>query len=484
MTSLVTLALIGLFLMIAGVLGISRKAVKGVALVGLLVALIDNILEWTPDADSLSPINHLIFATQKALGIVPLGSVSYFNKMVVIDNYVIAFIGAIITVTIFLFLLSENYFNKIQTYLTEHYALFFFALVGMICMVSYNNLAMLFIGIEILSVSLFILAGSEKTRLTSNEASLKYFLMGAFATGILLMGMALVYGASGSFYLGGIEEYFTSAQELSPIAYVGMFLILIGMSFKVSIAPFHFWTPDVYDGSPTFVTSFMSTVVKIAGFAAFFKLFYICFSGVGHFWINVLAVMSGLTITVGGMSAVTQKSLKRLLAFSSVSHAGYMLMVVIVGANADDVFFYVIAYSVSSLMAFAVLMLIEDSTGNTDISSFDGLGKRNPLLALVMTVSMLSMAGIPLTAGFMAKFYVLSSAIGAGHGILVLVAILNAMVGIYYYFKVIIAMYFKESSSEILAKYSHSTLYSAILVLGIIATVLLGLCPDIVHNLI
>ncbi|MEY3451592.1 MAG: hypothetical protein RL711_1418, partial [Bacteroidota bacterium] len=421
MITLVILALVGLFLMIAGIFDISRKASFAVAFTGMLAALAGNLYMWDK---------------------VPM---AYFNRMIVIDNYDIAFISAVLCISMFLFLLSENYFGKIQNYITEHYALYLFAIVGMIAMISFNNLVMLFIGIEILSVSLYILAGSEKNNPASNEASLKYFLMGAFATGILLMGITLIYGASGSFYLAGIEEYFTSGSELNPIAYVGMFLVLIGMSFKMSIAPFHFWTPDVYEGSPTFVTAFMSTIVKIAGFASFFKLFYICFSSVTHFWMEVVAVLAALTITVGSMSAINQKSLKRLLAFSSVSHAGYMLIVVLVGANADDLMYYMIAYAIGSIVAFGVMMLIENETGNSDISSFDGLAKKNPFLGFIMTVAMLSLAGIPLTAGFMAKFYVLSSALNAGHTILVVVAILNAMVGIYYYFKVIIAIYFKET---------------------------------------
>ena len=461
MITLVILALVGLFLMIAGIFDISRKASFAVVFTGMLAALASNLYMWDK---------------------VPM---AYFNRMIVIDNYSIAFISAVLCVSMFLFLLSENYFGKIQNYLTEHYALYLFAIVGMVAMISFNNLVMLFIGIEILSVSLYILAGSEKNNPASNEASLKYFLMGAFATGILLMGITLIYGASGSFYLAGIEEYFTSGSELNPIAFVGMFLVLIGMSFKMSIAPFHFWTPDVYEGSPTFVTAFMSTIVKIAGFASFFKLFYICFSSVTHFWMEVVAVLAALTITVGSMSAINQKSLKRLLAFSSVSHAGYMLIVVLVGANADDLMYYMIAYAIGSIVAFGVMMLIENETGNSDISSFDGLAKKNPFLGFIMTVAMLSLAGIPLTAGFMAKFYVLSSALNAGHTILVVVAILNAMVGIYYYFKVIIAIYFKEAKDiAINTVYTATSFYKIVLFLGIIAILVLGICPDIIHNLI
>lgn len=461
MITLVILALVGLFLMIAGLFDISRKAVFGVAMTGMVAALAGNLYMWDK---------------------VPM---AYFNKMIVIDNYDVAFITAVLGVTMFLFLLSENYFGKIQNYLTEHYALYMFSLVGMIAMISFNNLVMLFIGIEILSVSLYILAGSEKNNLSSNEASLKYFLMGAFATGILLMGITLIYGASGSFYLAGIEAYFTSGNELSPIAYIGMFLVLVGMSFKVSVAPFHFWTPDVYDGSPTFVTTFMSTVVKIAGFAAFFKLFYICFSSVIHYWVEVVSVLVILTVTIGAITAITQKSVKRLLAYSSVSHAGYMLMVVLVGADADNLMFYVVAYSISSIVAFSVLMLVEEAAGNAEITSFEGLAKVNPLLGFAMTVSMLSLAGIPLTAGFMAKVYILTSVFNAGHTIVVLVAILTAMVGIYYYFKIIIAIYFKTATEERkLFTYKSSSLFKIVLFIAIIAIIVLGICPDIIHNLI
>ncbi|MEY5047578.1 MAG: hypothetical protein RLZZ175_937 [Bacteroidota bacterium] len=463
MIALVILALLGVFLMMSGVLGIGRKSAGVVATLGIGAALLANTLMWDKDVTALNEM---------------------FNKMMIVDNYGLAMVGVILASAFGLFLLSDKYFSEITNYFTEHYALYIFALVGMICMVMYNNLSMLFIGIEIMSVSLYILAGSNKTNLASNEASLKYFLMGSFATGILLMGIALIYGATGSFYLSGIESHFVDNPDSNNIiALVGMFLLLIGMAFKVSVAPFHFWAPDVYEGSPTFVTAFMSTAVKVAGFASFYKLMYICFTPNILYWESVVWVMIVLTISVGSITALIQTGVKRLLAYSSVSHAGYMLITILTANEDSDLLFYTAAYVIASLLAFGVLFLVIDAKGDDKVESFNGLSKSNPFLAFSLTVAMASMAGLPLTAGFFAKFYVLTAAVKDGYIYLVLIAIVNAMVGIYYYFKVVIAMFFKEESSETIS-ISVSPFYKLVLTSGILATIVLGVYPDLVYNLI
>jgi NADH-quinone oxidoreductase subunit N len=250
------------------------------------------------------------------------------------------------------------------------------------------------------------------------------------------MGIAFLYGSTGSFDLGDIKEYVISnPANISPLFYTGLTLMIIGLSFKVGAAPFHFWTPDVYEGSPTIITAFMSTVVKTAGFAAFLRLFMICFAPLHEFWMPVLLVIAVLTLFIGNVTALYQHSFKRMLAFSSISHAGYMLFAIIaLGPDSgNSVFLYASAYSIASIIAFAVLILVKAQTGSDNFDSFTGLAKRNPFIAFTLTVAMLSLAGIPLTAGFIGKFMMFSTALSEYHIWLVMLAVVNALIGIYYY---------------------------------------------------
>ncbi|MFM7725127.1 MAG: NADH-quinone oxidoreductase subunit N, partial [Flavobacteriales bacterium] len=262
-------------------------------------------------------------------------------------------------------------------------ALVVFALIGALCMVSFNNMIMLFLGIEILSVSLYVLAGSEKLRLDSNEAALKYFLMGAFATGFLLFGIALTYGATGSFDLQVISQAVAANPSSSNMMLVsGLFMLLVALVFKVSAAPLHFWAPDVYQGSPMPVTAFMSTVVKTAAFAAFFRLFFVAFSPLVGSWTLTLSVISGVTILIGNVAAVAQSNLKRMLAYSSVAHAGYLTMAVVAMNDqaSSSLFFYAVAYSLSSLSAFSILLIVSGANGIETTEAFRGLARKSPLL--------------------------------------------------------------------------------------------------------
>jgi NADH-quinone oxidoreductase subunit N len=462
MNALIILSIIGLFTMIIGLFKVSKSIVFAIILLGLTAAAGSLISEWNTDY-------------------------VYFNDMVFFNNYAISFSILLIFLTLLILLLSDIFISNLKEYVTEHYALFIFSLVGMICITAFDHLAMLFVGIEIMSIPLYILAGSEKKNTDSNESSMKYFLMGSFATGLLLMGITLIYGETGSFHIDSISQALVSNSNMvySPIFILGILFVLIGLSFKVSIAPFHFWTPDVYQGAPTLVTAFMSTAVKVAGFAGLFRLFYYCFLPASDVWVMILAVLAATTITIGGISAVFQTSLKRILAYSSISHAGYMLIVLI--ATADNSYstllFYSLAYSIASIIAFTVIMLIQKSGSSDEIESFNGLAKSNPLMAFLLTLSMISLAGIPLTGGFFAKFYILSAGVDSGYTWLVLIAIVNAIIGIYYYFKVIIAMYFKESpSNEVLAP-AMSFLYKIVLIICGVLTVQLGLFPDLIYGL-
>ena len=310
------------------------------------------------------------------------------------------------------------------------------------------------------------------------------FLMGAFATGFLLFGIALIYGVTGSFNLEAISSFLVkNGVQNSSMMMVGILMMMIALSFKVSAAPFHFWAPDVYQGSPTVITAFMSTVVKTAAFAAFFRLFLHTFNAVPTIWAPTLMIISGLTILIGNITAVYQTNFKRMLAYSSISHAGYMVLALLaMNASAPaSLLYYTTAYSVSSITAFAILLLISHKTGNDDIKSFNGLAKRNPFLAAVTVVAMLSLAGIPPTAGFFAKYYIFSSAIQNGYIGLVLLAILGSLIGVFYYFRVIIAVFKTEDETQEIAV---NPLFGILLALTSLAALVLGIAPGILAGLI
>lgn len=411
-------------------------------------------------------------------------SISYYSNMLTFDNYAVAFSAAISVVAFLWFMMSKDYFEN-NTHVTDHFALILFSLVGAVFMVSYSNMAMLFLGIEILSISLYILAGSKMNDLFSNEASFKYFLMGSFATGFLLFGIALIYGVTGSFDLAKIAEVISGpAGALSGLLYAGILMMLIGLAFKISAVPFHFWAPDVYEGSPTVVTAFMSTIVKMAAFAAFFRLFVTCFASVSEQWVDVVQVITVLTLVVSNVTAVYQNSVKRMLAFSSVAHAGYMLITLVALSDISDsaILYYVMAYAVASLGAFAVVHNVSMENDNASVESFNGLAKRNPFMAFVMTVALLSLAGIPPLAGFFAKYYIFTVAFESGYVWLVLLAIVTSLIGIYYYFKVIIAMYLK--SSDVLTPFEVPLLQKILMVICLLASIILGVAPDLIINLI
>jgi NADH-quinone oxidoreductase subunit N len=361
----------------------------------------------------------------------------------------------------------------------DFYALFFFILCGASILTSFDNLLMLFIGIEILSIPLYILTGSDKKNLLSNEASLKYFLMGSFSTGILLLGITLCYGAIGSFRLEApiiipskgmaLEQYLLSA---------GLILIFAAMNFKVSAAPFHFWTPDVYDGAPTVFTSFMATIVKAAGFIAFISIFHVQAKALGYSWMLLLTFVIIATLLVGNISAVFQRSVKRMLAYSSIAQAGFMLFALygVSDFANEGILLYAVVYSIASIGVFAVLVKMKDYS----FEAFNGLAKTNPLLAFVTTIFLLSLAGIPLTGGFFAKYYMLNAILTAGAGLwVVIIAILFAAISVYYYFKLIQAMYFVQGSPAI--KELSSTYTYKLVVLAIILLIL-GVFPNLLFN--
>lgn len=461
MTSLLILFTTGLAVMFAGLVK-KRDLIQWLRMVGVLLAL--GAAVW--DLNTPNALN------------------SQYATMFEFDTYALSFTAAALASTLLLFGFTRWGFRELFDTLGDNYALILFSLCGALCMFSFTNMVMLFLGIEILSIPLYILAGSRRDDLKSNEAALKYFLMGAFATGILLFGMTLVYGATASFDLQEIHRVIVAQGHSPQMLSVGIILILIGLSFKVSAVPFHFWAPDVYTGSPTLITTFMATVVKTAGFAAFYRLFSTAFIGAGEFWTAAVAMIAGLTMTLGNTTALFQTNFKRMLAYSSVSHAGYLMMAILVAGQpgaAGAILFYALTYSIATICAFACFMLVSEQNQDETFVAFNGLSKKQPFLAAVMAIAMLSLAGIPPTAGFFGKYFLFTAAFKE-YTWLVVLAVLNSAISIYYYFKVIIAMYFAVEGNAYEVKISKG--YRFALVAGLILILLLTVMPGSVYHLI
>lgn len=429
-----------------------------ITLAGLTVALYFDVTSWNS--------NH-----------------TFFNSMSM-DNFALAFTAVCMVSAIFTLVFYHQFYLDEDVHHAEVYALILFSLAGVVVLVSYTNLLMLFLGIEILSLCLYILAGLRKRDLLSNEASLKYFLMGAFSTGFLLFGIAMLYGATGSFDVSGIADYLTlHSGTAEPFIVAGIILIMIGLLFKIAAAPFHFWTPDVYQGAPTLVTGYMATVGKIAAFAAFLRLFQLGFSPAKETYQLLIASVAVITMFAGNIIAIYQNSVKRMLAYSSIAHAGYMLIALLTANNMANsaVLFYAVAYTLASLAAFVTVLIVQNSKGNESVSAFNGLSKSNPLIAFVFAVAMFSLAGIPPAAGFFAKFYIFSSAIKDGWTWLVALAVINSFISVYYYFRPVISAYMRRGDD---AQVTVGFGIQSLLLLLSILTLLAGLLPGFLTAII
>lgn len=396
------------------------------------------------------------------------------------NSFNLTFIMVALCCTLLYFLLSGRDIEKVGSNVSEYFALIFFILCGVCLSATFNTLLMLFIGIEIISIPLYILTGSDKRNLKSNEAALKYFLMGAFSTGIMLMGIAFIYGGNqqASFYINAIK--FGTGPMPALIA-IGLVLLLISLSFKVSAVPFHFWTPDVYDGAPTVFTSFMATIVKVAGFFAFVRLFETAFGTVQPQWQKLIVIITAGTLLLGNLTAVFQQSVKRMLAYSSIAQAGFMLFALFAlnEKAKEGLVLYSAAYSLATIGIFAILVKMQDYT----IDGFNGLAKKQPLIAVSAAVFLLSLTGIPLTAGFQSKFYMLMAAVQDGHQKwLVIFAVFCAAISAYYYFKIIQAMFFKDSNDEAAASMDATTTFKLLLVATAVLIIALGLFPTMLTD--
>lgn len=401
-----------------------------------------------------------------------------YKSMYIFDKDAQLFTKITLVITMLIFFLGGFAFSNHRSHQSELYALMLFSVCGAITLFGFENLVTLFLGIEILSIPLYVLAGSNKSDLKSNEASLKYFLMGSFTTGFLLFGIALIYGASGSFDLNQIMLYAQNHGD-NVMLIMGMILLLCAMAFKISLAPFHMWTPDVYQGSPSIITAFMATIVKIAGVFAFFYMIRIIFGEIEAEWINILGVFIIITLILANVLGLAQSNAKKMLAYSSISHAGYIGLI-FYGFNNLSIYnlaFYLFAYSLATVGVFMTLIWVEKVKRETSFVAFKGLVKTEPLLAIVAAISMLSMAGIPLTAGFMAKFSVFSQAMN-GAAFLVLIAVLGSAISIAYYLRLIMMMFFVN---EVTFKTSQnvSFTYNALALFIILMIMALGIYPDL-----
>ena len=406
---------------------------------------------------------------------------SYYNNMIVVNKFSVAFSSLFIVLTIFLVALSHNFYENNQGKLSDFIALKIFLLSGAVAMVSFGNLAMFFLGIEILSIALYVLAASNRLSLKSNEAGMKYFLMGSFASGIILFGICLIYGAMGTFDIVEISELSHSAEL--PIWFpIGITMVTIGMFFKIAAVPFHFWAPDVYEGSPTLTTTTMSTLVKVVAIATLYKLLSAMNADISYSFQIVIVVISIASMTVGNIMALRQANVKRMLAFSGISHAGFMLMALLsLSTSAGTLLYYATAYSLAGIAAFSVILYVCKNQDNEDIVNFHGLGKTNPLLAAVLTGALLSMAGIPIFSGFFAKLVLFNQTIQAGYLIVVIAAVINSIISVGYYFKLIMAMYTKEPNEE---RTGIPVLIYIVAVVAIVLNIAIGIFPSILLDIL
>ncbi|MFT5252709.1 MAG: NADH-quinone oxidoreductase subunit N [Flavobacteriales bacterium] len=455
MNTLIAIIGLGVLCLLFEILNL-RKAIIPVTVIGLLAVLGLDISEFnSPEA--------------------------YYNNMIVVSKFSSAFSALFIILTIFLVTLSHKFYENHPTKLSDFIAIKIFLLAGAVAMVSFGNLAMFFLGLEVLSIALYVLASSNRLSIKSNEAGLKYFLMGSFASGIILFGICLIYGAIGSFDVVDISDLSRSA-ELPVWFTIGIVLITIGMLFKVAAVPFHFWAPDVYEGSPALTTALMSTLAKVVSIATLFKLLTVVNADISPSFQMVIVIVSMASMTVGNIMALRQVNVKRMLAFSGISHAGFMLMTILSISNAaGTLLYYTAAYALSGIASFSVILYVCKNNENEDITNFHGLGKTNPLLAAILTGSLLSMAGIPIFAGFFAKLFLFNEMIQSGFIALVIVAVINSIISVGYYFKIIVAMYNKEPNEE---RIGTPFVIYVVAIVAIVLNIALGVFPSFVLDLL
>jgi NADH-quinone oxidoreductase subunit N len=406
------------------------------ALAGVIVAAAVGAVLWRPDGSA----------------------VLTFNNMIALDNYGLALNWIFLLTAAITIVISLDYLGRQGIERPEYYSLILFATGGMMLLAQGTDLIVLFLGLETLSITLYVLAGFAYPRLASQEAAMKYLLIGAFGAGFLVFGIALVYGATGVSYLGDIGAKL--AQGLAPedtvLILAGAALVIVGFGYKISMAPFHMWTPDVYEGAPTPVAAFMSVGSKAAGFAALTRFLATALGAQYPTWAPIVAVLAAVTMIVGNVSAIVQTNVKRMLAYSSIGHAGYILMGVLAAGSPDasargvqGLLFYLLAYALTNLAAFAVLIALEQrGEAAWDMGDFAGLWGRRPWLALAMALCMFSLAGVPPTAGFWGKFYVFTAAWQSGLQWLAVVAVITSAIAAFFYLRIVVLMFMRDPVRE------------------------------------
>ena len=421
--------------------------------VGMLLLLLLEFVPVRPESNRAAVLTLLALAAGAgAVWVARDAKRSLFGGMFVHDGFTVFFTLLFCAVAALSVLWSWDYLKRTRIQQPEYYALLLASTLGMIVMAASNDLITIFLGLELMSLAIYVLVGFRRSQLDSIEAALKYFLLGAFASGFLLYGIALLYGATGSTSMITMSAYLADSPMLgNPLFVAGVLLLLVGFAYKVAVVPFHMWAPDAYEGAPTSVTAFMSAGVKAAGFAALLRVSLRLLGDIHADWTPVLQGVAILTMTVGNVTALLQTNVKRMLAYSSIAHAGYVLVAITAGGpqGSAAALFYLAVYAVMNLGAFGVLTLLgRRHEERVLVSDLAGLGFRQPLLGLAMSVFMVSLGGIPPTAGFMGKVYVFGAALQAHLVPLVVVGVLNSVVSVFYYLRVTVAMYMQEPEGE------------------------------------
>lgn len=456
MSTLIALASLAVLILVLEIINL-RKGIVPLTLIGLMVAF---GLNWL-DLDT----------TQ-----------SFYNNMIVVNKTTVLFNALFIVLTYFIVALGQAFYKEHYDKISDYTSLKIFLLIGAYCMVSFGNLVMFFMGLEILSITLYILAGSDRTNIKSNESGMKYFLMGSFASGFILFGIALIYGATATF---DIDQILLASTQLAMPKWfmVGFVMLLVGLLFKIAAFPFHFWAPDVYQGAPLLTTTTMSTLAKVAAVGAFYKISLVFFPSMPANFSNLIAFLIVITLIVGNVMALKQNNIKRLMAYSGISHAGFMLMAILLGKNAEaHLFYYMVAYAISGIAAFSVILYVCQDKQEELIMHFRGFAKHKPVLAVTLSLALLSMAGIPILAGFFGKLFLFTEALNQGYYIMVIIAVITSIISIYYYFKVIITM-FTYKTSDAKTVYPRNHMYTVVAITAIVINLIIGFCPSIIIDL-
>ena len=448
-----------------------------ISLTAVVVLVVESVRDRTEGLNCWITIGGLLVAL--AAAVTSLGtSGSAYGGMLATGGYASYFAIVFCIAGLLTVMLSRSYIAKEGIEHGEYYSLILFAMAGMMLMAAAADLITFFLGLETMSISFYVMAGFARKRITSNEAALKYFLLGAFATGFLLYGIALIYGSTGTTRLAGImmglQVYSTKSLFL-----IGLALLMVGLAFKVAAVPFHMWVPDVYEGSPTTVSGFMSTGGKAAAFSAFLLIFSPALVSVMGSVREILAVLAALSMIVGNIIEISQNNIKRMLAYSSIAHAGYILTGIVAAnaAGSNGVLFYLITYTVMNIGAFGVLSILETSDGgNLTFDDYTGLSSRRPMLAALMAMFMFSLSGIPPFGGFFGKYYVFAGAIEGGYTWLAIIGVLMSVVSVYYYLRLVVLMYFKDQISA--ADDVMPRLGITALVISAVAVLVFGIYPS------